>query len=391
MPESNKNRFESNKKYFTICIYALFVVIVGAFIIFLIMNGKETRKSIDKFFSTLIPFFIAFFIAFLLNPLVVRIDSLFHRKLFKAMYPRLRKGLAIFISYIAALGIVTLALVFVAPQLLASLQDVILNRLPPMYHAVINYLSNLEVNYPDLDLKFIEERITDLMPQLINYGTNIVTNIVPLIFTISLSIVKIVVNLLLSIVISCYLLTDKKLLKKNAKRCIYAFFKKERAGYICTTLRECSNIFSSFIVGKTLDSVIIGTICFIFMSIFRMPYALLISVIVGITNMIPYFGPFIGAVPGVIIYLFINPLQAIFFAGWILVLQQFDGLYLGPKILGISTGLKPLWVIFAITFGGAYFGPVGMFLGVPIVAVITYLLNAFITRKLKEKGIENNF
>ena len=125
------------------------------------------------------------------------------------------------------------------------------------------------------------------------------------------------------------------------------------------------------------------------MSVLRLPYALLLSLIVCITNMIPYFGPFIGAVPGVLIYLFIDIKLSIIFAIMILVLQQFDGLYLGPKILGDQTGIKPLWVIFGITVGGAYFGVMGMFLGVPTVAVLMYLVNIILNKKLKKKEIQS--
>ena len=124
------------------------------------------------------------------------------------------------------------------------------------------------------------------------------------------------------------------------------------------------------------------------MSIFQFKYPILISVIVGITNMIPYFGPFIGAIPGVFIYLFIDPKMAIMFAIMILALQQFDGIYLGPKILGDLTGIKPLWVIFGITVGGAYFGVLGMFLGVPTVAVLMYILDLFLKKKMREKNID---
>lgn len=137
-----------------------------------------------------------------------------------------------------------------------------------------------------------------------------------------------------------------------------------------------------------MDSLIIGILCFIAMSILQLPYSLLLSVIVGITNMIPYFGPIIGAIPGFVIYLFIDPKLSLFFAIMILILQQFDGLYLGPKILGDLTGIKPLWVIFGIVIGGAYFGAVGMFLGVPTVAVFMYLADLFIESKLKKKKID---
>jgi predicted PurR-regulated permease PerM len=153
------------------------------------------------------------------------------------------------------------------------------------------------------------------------------------------------------------------------------------------TLSECNKIFSGFIIGKSIDSLIIGILCFILMTLFKMPYALIISAIVGVTNMIPYFGPFIGAVPGTIILLLMSPLRAFGFIILIFVLQQFDGLYLGPKILGDSTGLKPLWIIFAITLGGNLAGVLGMFFGVPIIAVIAYLANNIIERKLKSKDI----
>lgn len=389
MEKDKKNRFESNKTYFTICIYALFVIAIGALIVYAIMNWPATIKSIQKFISTMAPFLVAFFIAFLLNPIVVNLDSFLQKKIFQEKAPRLRKGLAILISYLFVLTLITIALVYVSPQLSSSIQDITINRLPSMYTFIYDYFNNLETHYPNLDLELIKEKINEQIPQMISYGTNLLSNVFPVLINISFSIVKIIINVILSIVISCYLLTDQKLLSKNAKKLTYALFSKNKANYLCETAKECSHIFSSFIVGKTIDSLIIGFLCFILMSIFRFDYAVLISVIVGITNMIPYFGPFIGAIPGILIYLFVSPVQAVLFGILILVLQQFDGLYLGPKILGGSTGLKPLWVIFAITLGGAYFGPIGMFLGVPVVAVFSYLLNSFIQRRLKDKDLEN--
>ena len=149
-------------------------------------------------------------------------------------------------------------------------------------------------------------------------------------------------------------------------------------------------LFSSFIIGKAIDSLIIGLLCFVIMSLCQLPYAVLISAIVGVTNMIPYFGPFIGAVPGVLIMLLVSPIKALIFAILILVLQQFDGLILGPKILGDSTGLKPLWIIFAITIGGSIAGVLGMFLGVPVIAVLRYLLNRFLQYRLEKRNFQNS-
>ncbi|MDY3774036.1 MAG: AI-2E family transporter, partial [Eubacterium sp.] len=159
--------------------------------------------------------------------------------------------------------------------------------------------------------------------------------------------------------------------------------------YIWNTFCQCNHIFNGFLYGKSVDSLIIGILSLIAMSIMGLPYALLLSVIVGVTNMIPYFGPFMGAIPGVIIYLVIEPKYVIIYVIMILVLQQFDGLYLGPKILGDLTGIKPLWVIFGITVGGAYFGVLGMFLGVPVVAVIMHIINVIMETKMKKRMLKD--
>ena len=204
----------------------------------------------------------------------------------------------------------------------------------------------------------------------------------------SVSIVRGVINLLLALFISIYMINGKNLFRYQAKRVVYALFEEKKGDIICNTCRECNDIFSAFLISKAVDSLIIGCICCVLMNILRLPYTVLISVIVGITNMIPYFGPFIGAVPGVIIYLCTSPRQVIIFVIMILVLQQFDGLVLGPRLLGQSTGLNPMWVIFAITVGGAYFGVLGMFIGVPVVAVIGFLANKFIKYKLEGKNIK---
>ena len=169
---------------------------------------------------------------------------------------------------------------------------------------------------------------------------------------------------------------------------IYIFTSKNNAPIIWNTFCECNRIFNGFLYGKTIDSLIIGILSLLVMSILGLPYGLLLSLIVGITNMIPYFGPFVGAIPGVIIYLVIEPKYAIIYVVMIFILQQFDGLYLGPKILGDLTGIKPLWVIFGITVGGAYFGVLGMFLGVPTVAALMHILEVMIQKKLKDKMIQ---
>ena len=209
-----------------------------------------------------------------------------------------------------------------------------------------------------------------------------------MLYSVSVSIVKWLINLLLGIVISIYMIYSKDMFRYEAKRVVYAIFPEEKGDVLCKTCRECNGIFSAFLISKAIDSLIIGCICCVAMNLLHLPYAVLLSVIVGITNMIPYFGPFIGAVPGVLIYLCTNWEYAIVFAVMIFILQQFDGIILGPRLLGQSTGLSPIWVIFAITVGGAYFGVIGMFIGVPVVAVIAYLCNTFLNSRLKGKHVK---
>ena len=204
------------------------------------------------------------------------------------------------------------------------------------------------------------------MPEdVFGYGTDFAKFVFPYLYNISASFISGFVNIIFAIVISCYIILDKNKIKKEIRRMIYVFTSKKNAPIIWNTFCECNRIFNGCL-----------------------PYALLLSLIVGVTNMIPYFGPFVGAIPGVIIYLVIEPKYAIIYVVMVFILQQFDGLYLGPKILGDLTGIKPLWVIFGITVGGAYFGVLGMFLGVPTVAALMHILEVIIEKKLKDKMIQ---
>lgn len=382
----NKNyQFESNRKYFSISIYALCVIFIGTFLIYCIINMDKTKAALSSFTAALSPFIIAFFIAYILNPIVVRIHH-FLKHTCKITSDKVTKALSIVLTYLLVLGILAITLIYIIPELGKSISDLSL-KFQAISDQILKLIEHAEDLYPFLGLAQYEEKLTELIMQLVSLGPNMVKAVIPAVLNFSFSIVKLAINVLLSIVISVYMLNDKKIIARNFTRLLYAFFKKDRVDVFIQNSKECNQIFCNFIVGKSLDSLIIGIICCILMTILKLPYAVLLSVIVGLTNMIPYFGPFIGAVPGVVLFLVIDPVKAIIFGIMVLALQQFDGLYLGPKILGNSTGLKPLWVIFAITIGGAYAGVLGMFLGVPTVAVIAYLLNKTISTRLKRKNI----
>lgn len=378
--------FHINRKYMSICRYALFVIIAAILIYIIISHWGETRKSFSNLFNVLSPFIIGVLMAYFLIPLVAKIQGLLRKFITKGKYEKVTKSVSIFLAYLLVIGFIAIAFVFVIPQMGQSIRE-LTDKIPFMYRTIMREMADLQKRYPNIDLEYAYDQLEEVMPNLINYGTDLMGSLLPMVYSLSVSIVKMAINLLLGIMISIYMIYSKENFRFQAKRVVYAILPEEKGDELCTTLRECNNIFGAFLISKAIDSLIIGCICCVAMNIIGLPYAVLLSVIVGITNMIPYFGPFIGAVPGVLIYLCTDWELAVIFAIMILVLQQFDGLILGPRLLGQSTGLSPIWVIFAITVGGAYFGVIGMFIGVPVVAVIAYLINKLISSRLRGKKI----
>ena len=198
---------------------------------------------------------------------------------------------------------------------------------------------------------------------------------------------KSVMNFLIGMIIALYILLDEVNLKRQMKKVLYALLPEKTTKGILRTTRLTINTFNSFVAGKAVDSLIIGILCYIILSFMKMPYTPLISVVVGVTNMIPVFGPFLGAVPSILILLLVDPFKALEFSIFILILQQVDGNIIGPRILGGAVGLPTLYVMFAIIIGGALFGIVGMFIGVPVFSVIFVLVSEFIHRQLDKKNI----
>lgn len=378
-----KNKYVTMLKSFVSNIwYVVSLVAVCTIVIFMIANWGGTLSVIGRFISVLMPFIIGFFFSYLISPLVRFIQKQLCR-IKEDKWLRAKKGISVLISYIVVLSVIAIIIVYIFPQIRESTRE--LGRsLSKGYNYVRTHEKEINDILPFIEvseiIRYVKE---DLCGEIMNYGSDIF----PYVYHLSSSVFSIIYNLFFGLVISVYLVWDSENLVKNLKKIVYALSPKKRAEGVWRTIMQCNHIFNGFLFGKAIDSLIIGVLCLIAMSILHLPFALLLSVIVCITNMIPYFGPFIGAIPGVLIYLFVDPRLSIIFAILILILQQFDGLYLGPKILGDLTGIKPLWVIFGITVGGAYFGVMGMFLGVPTVAVLMYLVNLFLNRKLKKKQI----
>ena len=385
MNAMKNNKFESNKKYFTICVYATGLLLVGCIIVKAIMDWDNTLVSLGHLRQVLSPFLIGALIAYMINPFVNQVLRLLER-LFHHRFRLLSKILAIFLSYIVVLGFVSVALFYIIPQLIDTIAELV-NLIPDAYKQVEGFLLNLENRYPDMDFAYINQLLQEMGPDLIRTARDFATNALPKLYEASMSVISWLINLLISLIVSIYMLTEKARLRYALKRLSFAFLKKEAAVSFLSTARECERIFSKYIIGKSIDSLIIGCLCFLLMNILRLPFTLLISVIVGVTNMIPYFGPYVGAIPGALLTLLMSPASCLIYLIMILALQQFDGLILGPKILGDSTGLRPLWIIFAFMLGGKLAGVLGMFLGVPIVAIFNYLLNKWLDKRLQEKQV----
>lgn len=364
--------------------YVIAIIAIISIVTMLVANWGTVLLVISRFIGVLMPFIYGFFFAYLIKPLISLITkglNIFSPN--KGM--KIKQLLSVLFGYIIVIGVLAVIIIYIFPQVRDSAKD-LGKSVQDGYKYMITHEQEINDKIPFMDISGIIDYAKNfLYDKIMNHGSDWF----PYVYQISSSVLGTLYNVLLGLVVSIYIILDSKKLKLSFKRIIYAISPKNREEEVWNTLKQCNHIFSGFLLGKVIDSLIIGIICLIAMSILRLPYALLLSLIVGVTNMIPYFGPIIGAVPGVLIYLFVDARLVIVFAILILVLQQFDGLYLGPKILGDQTGIKPLWVIFGITVGGAYFGVLGMFLGVPTVAVLMYLVNLVISKKLKKKEINS--
>ena len=384
---AGNHKFESNKKYFTISIYSIAVILIGCIIFRFVTQWDITKKLLSELWGTLFPFFMGFLIAYILNPVI----SFFHNKLFYRLLPekakKFSRGCSIIFSYLLFLGGVVICLIFIIPQLVESIQE-LAEQVPDIYKMIGKFVTHYKATSTNvLSPEIVKILETKVLPKIMNISNSLLTQLIPWIYAMTLSFAKWLFNIFIALIVSIYMTADKKILKTAMKKMILAIFSKKRAASILKTCKDCHKIFSGFIVGKSLDSLIIGILCFVLMTILGLPYTVLISVIVGITNMIPYFGPFIGAIPGAFILFIASPMKALIFIIMVFILQQFDGLILGPKILGDSTGVRPLLILFSITVGGAYFGPLGMFLGVPFFACIQYLIENWVNYRLYQKQI----
>lgn len=350
-------------------------MLIVTFILFRLISSQSFTFTLRKISK---PFIWAFVISFFLNSLLVYLERKYTFK----------RWINILIVYIIFFGIIALFFVFITPTVIESIKTLI-KELPNYVRSTEQWFESMPSKLAIIDKYGVIDEVKKALDEAMIKTTRSITPLLNKTVTQVINFTSGFLNFILGSIISIYILKDKEEFAEGFKRLAYAVFPKHRAESIINVQREIKEAFSKFFVGKIIDSFIIGLLCFVGCLILRVPYSLLISLIVGVTNMIPYFGPLIGMIPAGIITLFDRPLKALWVVIFIFALQQFDGLYLGPKILGVKVGMKPFWIITAIIIGGGFFGVWGMLFAVPIVAVIRTLLGRYIERQYKIKKLED--
>ena len=361
---------------------------------FILINLKRVSGILSSVSDILRPFIIAAIFAYIVNGPMMFFERLFGRLTDKKKpRPVLKRVLAIIAAWVASLAVLVLFFVIIVPDVKISITTLI-NNLPSYFESLKAFIVALAEKY-QLDISYLNSfmnfQVTaDGVVEIIDKYSDALIPQLANIANLSVQIGSFIADMVIAIIISVYLLFSKETLIAQLKKVLYALFNRKLADVSVRVARETHRTFSGFINGKLLDSLIIGILCFIGMSILKFEYALLISFIVGVTNVIPFFGPMFGAVPSVLLLLMIDPWHALWFAVFIFALQQLDGNVIGPKILGDSTGLPALWVMFAILVGGALWGVAGMFVGVPLFAVIYRFSKEIFENLLKKKNMPEN-
>ena len=386
--------------------FPTFLALAGTvLVVFVIYDWDSITSTINKILGILTPIILGVVLAYLINPMVVFYENgltNFYVKHF-AKKPCIQdkneeelkeeckekkismRMPAIFITLVIVIAVITLLLFMVIPQIytsVISLKDI----LPGQIKDVTEKLDSLVRKNKELETianQFYGEGI-DFVTGWIK--TNLLGQ-VSLIINGIMAFFSGALNVLIGVIVAIYVLSSKETFARQFNKLIKAFFSEKQSAVIVDVLKESNKIFGGFISGKLVDSLIMGILCLIGCRILSIPYYVLISVIIGVTNIIPFFGPYIGVIPSAIIVLLDNPSKGIIFIIFIAILQQIDGNIIGPKILGESTGLSPFWVVFAILMGGGLFGLIGMLIGVPTFGVIYYLIKTYVNYRLEKKKV----
>lgn len=382
------------KKYRNIGFTAFAVIAAAVVLVFVFYKFEQVQKMVGTLNSVLAPVFLGILFAYIMNPMMGFFEKHINNILSKIMRRKKRaaglsRALGIILSIIVVIGAITLLIVMIAPEI-AKTVSIIIEEAEPQTQAFLDWFNGLSekggrfsgilttvvTEITKFVESFIENDLADFAKEAVEYVASGV-----------FSAFNIIYNIAIGIVFSIYILTNKEKFAGQTKKLLYSFVKPYKANYMVRTARKCHSIFSGAITGKILDSTIIGVLCFVGMTIFEFPYAVLVSVIIGVTNVIPFFGPFIGGVPSALLILFVDPWSALWFVVFLICLQQFDCNILDPRIVGGTIGLSAFWVLFSCVVFGGLFGILGLLLGVPSFACIYVIVKEAVEAKLKRRGM----
>jgi predicted PurR-regulated permease PerM len=377
---------QQNRKYFTIAIYAMIVLLVGIGVVFLLWNFDSVKIYISKISDICSPIMYGALIAYILNPLM----KIFEEKVFKnrkaeeGLSRTARRIVSVVMTFLSFFILLALFVWMSLPQLSNSIKD--LGEKFPMYLQSVEDLAHSIAASGGALATAIESLLTTIN-EFIDNSYDLLKQYLPVITSMLQSVALGALDIVLGIVFSIYFLMAKESIAAQTKKFLRAIFKETTYENILRIVSLTDNTFGKYFTGAILDSLLVGIVCFILMTVLGLPYAPLISVVIGVTNVIPYFGPFIGSIPSAIILFVANPIYAVYFIVMILVLQQIDGNIIAPRIHSSSTGLAPVWVIVAVTLMSGILGFIGMFIGVPLFSVIYTLIKEQVEKRLEKKSL----
>ena len=390
-----RRRFRWDKKYLYWG-FTAFAVIAAAIVFYMLLAYLPALgRGVSRLVTILAPFVWGLVLAYLMGPIMRTMEKLFTRIWKKRGKPVTRRAIkverfvSVVVSEIVLLLVIAAFIWMIIPQLYSSIETIVVNspeyldkiqewvgKTLEEYPAIEQYVSGWLDNFNANLIDFVRNQV---LPSVGSFVSNLTTGVI--------AVGRVIYNLVVGIIVSVYLLSNKETALAGARKVLYSVFNVEAAENIRKALAFIDRTFMGFISGKILDSAIIGLVCYIFCAIVNMPYTLLVSVITGVTNIIPYFGPLIGAVPASFIILLVSPVKCLIFIIFTVILQQIDGNFLGPKILGSSIGINGFWVMFSIILGGGLFGFAGMILGVPAFVIVYTGLAQLIRRRLKNSDL----
>lgn len=384
-------KIDWNKKYTTLTVYICIIITFAVALVAAALNLDVVWGALKGVLAVLNPFIIGFCIAFLINPLMMLCeDKVFGFIGKRKPRAKLKRTLSLIVAYIVVSVLISLFVYMVVPQIVQSYID-LQTKLSGYVTGAQEFMTNIfdkdKTFIPAFLLKFIDlDSINDAINDMIKDSYKIFIDFSPYMLNFATNILNSLKNALIGIIVSIYFLFSKEKLCAQVKKTVYAFFNGKHASRMVRITRRTKKTFEGFIIGKIIDSIIIGILTFFVLMIFKMPYYPLVAVIVGVTNVIPFFGPFIGAIPSAFIIFIADPIKSLWFILIIFAIQQLDGNVIGPAILGDSTNMSALWVMFSIIFMSGVLGITGMFIGVPIFATLYALFVEYANKLLIARG-----